>query len=307
MREGIMEKDLKIDDFKAIRRWSDGKIYSPSLRNVSLECGRILPLLYFPELEAGGMFRTGFTTRIGGFSRGCCASMNISYDQCDDPWDVDRNVKLAAEAMGSSPSKMVYTEQQHTTNVRVVTEHDAGRGTVRPRVWESVDGLVTDVPGLVLTAFGSDCTTLYFVDPEHKAIGLSHAGWRGTVAGMAEKTLLMMKQEYGTDPKDVLAAVGPSICRSCYEIGQDVADEVRRLQPNFADEVLDDYPDNKFRLDLHMLNKLIMERAGVPADHIFVTDICTRCNPELLFSHRIMGSQRGNNAAMLMLVPEDKK
>jgi YfiH family protein len=296
-----MNKELKIEDFKAIPRWSDRKIHSPLLRQLQLENGRRLPLLYFPELEAGGMVRTGFTTRIGGFSRGCCASMNISYDQCDDPWDVDRNVKLAAEAMGSKPSKMVYTEQQHTTNVQVVTEKDAGRGTVRPRVWESVDGLITNVPGLVLTAFGSDCTTLYFVDPVHKAIGLSHAGWRGTAAGMAQKTLQLMEEEYGTDPKDVLAAVGPSICRSCYEIGQDVADEVRRQLPDFADEVLDVYPEDKFRLDLHMLNKLIMEHAGVPADHIYVTDICTRCNPELLFSHRLMGSQRGNNAAMLML------
>lgn len=302
MRQQMQEEkhmELKIEDFRHI---PERKHEVLGLKHFRAENGMDVPLLYFPGLEKTGIVRTAFTTRVGGFSRGCCASMNISFDQCDDPWDVDRNVELIAEAMHTSPSRMVYTEQQHTTNIQVVTEKDAGRGTVHPRVWESVDGLVTDVPGLVLTAFGSDCTTQYYVDPVHKSIGLSHAGWRGTVAGMAAETLAVMHEQYGTDPADVFAAVGPSICRDCYEIGSDVAEEVRRQQAEFADQVLDPYSEGKYRLDLHLLNQLIMQKAGVPEDQIMLTDICTRCNPELLFSHRIMGSRRGNNAALLMLI-----
>lgn len=295
-----MTMELKIEDFTHIPR--TGAEPALAIKHYRSDNGKSVPLLYFPALERTGIVRSAFTTRVGGFSRGCCASMNISYDQCDDPWDVDRNVRLAAEAMQTSPSAMVYTEQQHKTHVQVVTEKDAGRGTVRPRVWESVDGLVTNVPGIVLTAFGSDCTTQYYVDPVHKAIGLSHAGWRGTVAGMAEKTLRAMEEQYGTDPADVVAAVGPSICRSCYEIGTDVAEKVRRMQSDFAEEVLDPYPNGKYHLDLHLLNQRIMERSGVKTENIYLTDICTRCNPELLFSHRVMGSKRGNNAALLMLV-----
>ncbi len=296
------QPDIGIDDFRHIERLGkERRERVLAMRHYPGADGGSLPLLYFPGLEDTGVCETAFTTRIGGFSRGCCAAMNASFDQCDDAKDVKRNIELLANAMGSAPEKMVYTEQQHTTNVRVVTEEDAGKGTVRPRGWTDVDGLVTDVPGLVLTAFGSDCTTLYFVDPVHRAIGLSHAGWRGTVAGMAAETLRVMREQYGTNAEEVFAAVGPSICRECYEIGSDVAEKVREAQPEFADEVLDPYPEGKFRLDLHLLNKRIMEKAGVPGEHIYVTDICTRCNPKLLFSHRIMGRERGNNAALLML------
>ena len=119
---------------------------------------------------------------------------------------------------------MVLSWQTHTTNVRAVTEEDAGKGIWRERDYQDVDGLVTNVPGITLVTFFADCVPLYVIDPVHRAIGLSHSGWRGTVERMGEKTLKVMEKEYGTRAEDVVVGIGPSICQDCFEVGPEVAD-----------------------------------------------------------------------------------
>lgn len=190
------------------------------------QVGEVLYLSY-PLLESTGIVKHGFSTRIGGVSEGIWDSMNLSFSRGDDESNVRENFRRMAEAIGVESDSLVFAAQTHTTNVRKVTLEDKGKGIVNPLDYQDVDGLITNEPGVCLTTFYADCVPLYFVDPVHKAIGLSHSGWRGTVGKMGQETLRRMKQEYGTEAKDVIAAVGPSICQDCYEVSEDVIEQFR--------------------------------------------------------------------------------
>ena len=176
----------------------------------------------------------------------------------------------------------------------------------RDRDFHDIDGMITDEPGVVLATFYADCVPLYFVDPVHRAIGLSHSGWRGTVNRMGKATIEAMQKEYGTNPKDLLCAIGPSICQDCYEVSKDVAEEFSKAFSGKEEEILKQ-KDNmkmcepKYQLDLWRANVIILTEAGVPEENIAVTNICTCCNPKLLFSHRASQGKRGNLAAFMCL------
>ena len=261
-----------------------------------------VPYLYFPALEETGCVVNGFSTRLGGVSRGDWATMNFSFTRGDDPEAVRENYRRMAAALGVDVNRMVLSHQTHTTNVRRVTEEDAGKGVVRERDYTDVDGLITNVPGITLVTFYADCVPLYFVDPVRRAIGLSHSGWRGTVNRMGRVTVEAMGKAFGSDPKDIVACIGPSICRDCYEVGPEVAEAFENaFEPAKHSEILEEKPDGKFLLDLWRANAIDMEEAGILPERIHVTDICTHCNPELLYSHRRTGERRGNLCAFLSL------
>ena len=261
-----------------------------------------VPYLSFAALEETGLVVNGFSTRLGGASKGKYATMNFAWNKGDDPADVLENYTRMAKALGVDRDRMVASQQTHTTNVRLVTEEDAGKGVVRERDYTDVDGLITNVPDLTLATFYADCVPLYFVDPKHKAIGLSHSGWRGTVNRMGQCTIDAMKKAFGTSPKDLIICIGPSICQDCFEVGPEVAAE---FADGFAEQYHNDLfyqkPDGKYQVDLWRANQIVLREAGIPANQIHTTDICTRCNPSHLFSHRIMGTERGNLAAFLAL------
>ena len=203
--------------------------------------------------------------------------------------------------MGVSPQDFVCTDQTHTTNVLRVGKKDCGNGVTKPRPYTDVDGLVTNEPGVVLSTFFADCVPLYFVDPVHRAIGMSHSGWRGTVGRMGARTLEKMQEEFGTQAKDVFAAVGPSICQECYEVSRDVAEEFQKEFKGHESEILIDKGKDKFLLDLWKWNEIVMLEAGILKGHLAVTNICTCCNPTLLFSHRASKGRRGNLGAFIFL------
>ena len=259
--------------------------------------------LTFPILEEqGGLVSHGFATRIGGVSQGKFAQMNLSFTRGDDPDCVRENYRRMAQALGVDMEQMVLAYQTHTTNVRRVTGEDAGKGLARERDYRDVDGLITDVPGMTLVTFFADCVPLYFLDPVHRAIGLSHSGWRGTVGRMGRVTLKAMEEAFGTRPQDAICCVGPSSCRDCFEVGEEVVEEFRgEFQERYWDELFYRKDNEKFQLDLWRCNEIILREAGVLPEHIQVTDICTRCNPDYLFSHRFAGEERGNLAAFLCL------
>ena len=258
--------------------------------------------LSFPALEETGLVRHAFSTRLGGVSEGYFATMNFTFTRGDNPDHVMENYRRMAGVLGVRPEDMVLSCQTHTTHVRTVTREDAGKGVVRDRDYQDVDGLVTNVPGLTLVTFYADCVPLYLVDTVHKAIGLSHSGWRGTVNRMGRVTLERMAQEYGTDPADVICCIGPSICQSCYEVGREVVEVFEEaFDREYHKELLYRKGNGKYQLDLWRANQIILEEAGVPREQIHTTDICTHCNPGLLFSHRTMGNERGNLAAFLCL------
>ena len=256
----------------------------------------------FPLLEKSGIVTHGFSTKIGGVSKGVYAQMNLGVSRGDDPEAVLENYRRIANVLHMPWERMVLSHQTHTTNIRVVTGKDAGAGLVKKRDYENVDGLITNIPNLPLVTFYADCVPLYFVDPVHRAIGLSHSGWRGTVNRMGQCTVEAMKAEYHSRPEDILACIGPSICSECYEIGEEVAQEFEKaFLPAQNEQILKQKPDGKYLLNLWKANEIILLEAGIKKEHLAITDVCTKCNPDLLYSHRVMGNQRGNLAAFLCL------
>ena len=264
--------------------------------------GQGLPLLYFPLLLAHTGVKNCFTTREGGCSTGMFQSLNLSFTRGDDPQAVTENYRRVAEAMGGTLSDIVCSDQTHTTNVRRVDRSCGGYGVTKERPYTDVDGLVTDEPGLILATFYADCVPLYFVDPIHHAIGLSHSGWRGTVGRMGQHTIEVMRREFHSDPGEILAAVGPSICQDCYEVSEDVILEFQKYyREDCQSELYYRKENGKYQLNLWRANEIVMEEAGILPENIHTTQLCTCCNPELLYSHRASKGKRGNLAAFLGL------
>lgn len=259
--------------------------------------------LQFPSLLKTGVCRHLFSTRLGGVSKGDLGTMNLSYTRGDQKENVDENFRRIAAVLECTVEDFVLSQQTHTTNVRKVTAQDRGRGIVKELGYTDVDGLITNEPGIVLSTFYADCVPLFFVDPVKKAIGLSHSGWRGTVKKMGKVTVDKMKEEYGSDPKDIIAAIGPSICVDCYEVSMDVADAFKETFTGAEnlEQIVHQKSEKKAMLDLWQANLAVLLEAGIKRENITLPDICTACNKELLFSHRASNGKRGNLGAFLVL------
>lgn len=261
-----------------------------------------VPYFVYDHLENTGMVLHGISTRMGGVSKGDCATMNVSFERGDSEDAVRTNYELLGAAIGFSTDSLVFSHQTHTANVRVVTEGDRGKGFLRKRDYENVDGLITNVPGLTLATFYADCVPLLFVDPVHRCIGLAHSGWRGTAEKIGKVTVDKMCENYGTDPSDVLAAIGPSICQSCYEVSEEVIIQFRKaFDERYWPELFFGKENGKYQLNLWRANELIFEEAGILPEHYSTTNICTCCNSQYLFSHRASHGKRGNLGAFLQI------
>lgn len=278
-------------------RWHEG-----TASHMQIKENKGVTWLTYPAFEQFTDIVHGFSTRLGGVSEGIYASMNLSFTRGDKDAAVYENYRRFAAALGFSERDIVTSDQTHTANVRIITEEDRGNGITKPRPYTDVDGMITNVRGLVLATFYADCVPLYFVDPVHHAIGLSHSGWRGTVAKIGAVTIRKMQETYGTDPKDVYAAIGPSICQDCYEVSEDV---IQEFQNSFAPEhwktLFYKKENGKYQLNLWEANKIIFMETGITENHISMPGICTCCNPEFLFSHRASHGKRGNLGAFLGL------
>jgi len=258
------------------------------------------PCIKFKCFEGIDFINYGFSTRLGGTSKGIFSSMNLSFARGDDEKCVSRNFELIADSIGTTPQHMVYAKQTHTTNVLKVGKNECGMGVIRKRNFSDIDGLITNEPGVCLVTSYADCVPLYFVDIKKKCIGLSHAGWRGTVGKIGIKTVKMMIEEFESNPLDIIAFIGPSICKDCYEISKDVADEfLQAYSKEISDRILISKSNEKFQLNLHLANKYNLLEAGLKPENIFITDICTCCNPDLLYSHRASKGQRGGLCGFL--------
>lgn len=263
--------------------------------------------LTWPALEMVPFVRHCFSTRQGGVSEGIYASMNLSFTRGDEESAVKENYERLARAMGFKTEDIVCSDQTHTANIRIVTKDDRGKGLIRERDYKDVDGMITNVPGIVLAAFFADCVPIYLVDPVTRSIGLLHSGWKGTVNNIIKNGIRAMKHAYGTKPGNLLAAIGPSICGSCYEIGEDVAEQFRRAYPaaQYRQMIRDDR-NGKYHLDLWMACRFNLMGSGVPKEHILEGNLCTCCNPDFLFSHRASGGKRGNLGAFLQIKEENE-
>lgn len=266
-----------------------------------------IPYYSFSSFEKVGIVRHLFTTRLGGASHGDQESLNLSFNRGNEPEAVSENFRRVAKALEVSDSDIICSMQTHTTNVERVGREQAGRGVTKPLDVADVDGMVTNEPGVVLATFYADCVPLFFIDPVKKCIGLSHSGWRGTIGRMGEATVRKMTEEFGTNPSDVIAAIGPSICQKCYEVSNDVAEQF--IAEFGKSRYLDDInnlcyktDEEHYQLNLWKANEIVFLEAGIKQENIELAEICTCCNSKLLFSHRATHGKRGNLGAFLGII-----
>ena len=254
-----------------------------------------VPYITFKKLDKAGVTH-GFSTRIGGVSKGIFSSLNLSYTRGDDKNAVDENFRRIGKAIGFDSQKLVFSNQIHETSIHKVTEEDCGK------VMTHMDGLVTNIKGIPMYTSYADCVPLFFFDPIKEVAAMAHSGWRGTVGRIGAKMVSVMEKDYGCERKDIIAAVGPSICQDCYEISEDVAIEFKKEFKECPwEDYLIDKGNGKYQLDLWKVNEIILLEAGILKEHLDVTDICTCCNSELLFSHRASHGKRGNLGAFIVL------
>lgn len=257
----------------------------------------------FPSFEKTGLVRHLYSTRRGGVSAGYFGPMNLGFSRGDDQEAVIENFRRISFVAEIYPGDMVFSDQVHGDRILYVDQQDRGKGIYSPKEMQGVDGLLTDKPQVCLVTFYADCVPLFFLDPVMKVIGLAHAGWRGTVLEIGRKMVERFQADFGSDPADILAGIGPSIGPCCFEVGPDVECEFSRVFPAWRDEIIrsSGKPEKSY-VDLWRTNQLILEKAGVKPEHITVTDLCTKCHEEYFHSHRRMGNNRGTQAAFLELI-----
>ena len=238
----------------------------------------------------------GFTTRAGGVSTGHLASLNLRVQLGDTPEHIAENYRRLGAALGFDPQKLVMSNQTHSDTIRVVTAEDWGAGLYGPEL-SPCDALITNVPGTALAVFTADCTPILLWDSVTGAVGAVHAGWRGTAANIAGKTVEAMTAAFGCDPTNIRAAIGPNIGPCCFETDGDVP---RALGKTYGPEVawFVRRREQKYYVNLKTINAMSLGRSGV--ETIELSDHCTACMPELYWSHRVTKGLRGSQGAIIV-------
>lgn len=249
------------------------------------------------SFEETGLVKHGFSTREGGVSTGCYASMNLRIGCDDSTENIMKNYSLISQALGMEREKLVKAEQVHEDKVRAVTSADCGNGIVFPDKFGSADALVTNERGVPLVTSHADCVPLFFLDKENAVIALAHSGWRGTIKRIGQKVVMKMKSDYGSKAENILTAIGPSIQLCHFEVGDEVAQEFIR---EFGENTVKKYGD-KYHADMQSAIKMQFAEEGILPENIDDCGICTYCNSDFLFSHRATAGKRGNMCAFLEL------
>lgn len=257
--------------------------------------------LTFDRLQSVPFVNHAFSTRLGGVSAGEFSTMNLSFGRGDPDENVLQNYRLFCESAGFDFESLTASAQDHHTFVRRVTAKEKGIGITRPRDMQSVDALVTGEPGVTLVTYYADCTPLFFIDIKKRVIALAHAGWRGTAGRIGARVIACMRENYGTEPDNVLAAVGPAISKCCYEVDESCCSHFKAMTELETEKFIFPKEDGKYMLDLLEANRQILISAKVPEENITLSDVCTRCNSGLLWSHRATGGRRGGMAAFMCL------
>ena len=267
-----------------------------------------VPLLKFRKFNEMDFIRHAFSTRMGGVSDGIYSTMNFKEDGEDSNANIRENYRRIASALGCNVEKMVRSQLCHGIKVHEVTTKDFGEGVLAKSTLLDFDGLITNIPGVTLVATFADCVPLYFIDEKHSAVGLAHSGWKGTVDRIAWSMIKAMKEAYGTSPEDLQIAIGPCICGDCYEVSidlkeafeKDFSGEIEKETGILFSEICrESKVEGKYQLDLRLANLQSFLKAGVPKEQITISDICSCCNSEYIFSHRATKGIRGVSAAFL--------
>ena len=233
-------------------------------------------------------------TRQGGISPEPWTSLNLSISVGDDPARVAENRVHAFNALGRNPASIHDAWLIHGTDVIFA---DAPRSLDAPT--QKADILFTDNPEVSLFMRFADCVPLLFHDPKKNVIGISHAGWMGTVKGVAEVSLQAMQERYGSNPQDIVVGIGPSISADHYEVGEEVAAQFREKYGRDSEQVVQ-VRDEKIYLDLWAANALQLQKMGV--EHIQISGLCTACHLDDWYSHRAEKGKTGRFGVLLAMV-----
>ena len=265
-----------------------------------------VPLIESPLLQGIRGLRHGFSTRKGGVSKEHLSSLNLGFSLGDDRENVIENFRIIGQALGGQAGDFVLTQQTHSINVRRVGKEDRGRGIFREREYTDVDALITNEEDVILTAFSADCVPILFYDKGHRAIASCHSGWRGTHGRILARVIEAMQREFSSKPEEIYIAIGPSICKNCYEVSEDVGEAFLEAFPALREETKNASPiervsEEKFHIDLWELNRIIALEAFIPPENISISGYCTMERPDLFFSHRYSQGRRGVQGAFISL------
>ena len=263
------------------------------------------PWRCFATLEAG------FSTRLGGSSGVPWHSLNTGLHVGDDPGAVIRNRRSIAGRIGWPFEAWTSASQVHGNRVYRVTAADRGRGRERQEdAAAEADALITDVPDVLLVMYYADCVPVYFYDPEHEAVGLAHAGWRGIALDVVGETVRAMEAAFGSRPDRLYAAIGPSIGPCCYEVDEPVlrrllplAETLRTFGGHGAENLTVPARPGRAGTNLKEFARRLMMKAGILPSRIEISKWCTGCRTDLFFSHRREGGRTGRMAAWLGIRP----
>lgn len=235
-----------------------------------------------------------FTSKSGGESRGKISGLNLGFRVGDDCDAVAANYRLVAKDLGFPEKRMTAAKQTHSTDIVIVTDKNAGSGVSRLSETFEADGLVTNLRNTPIGVFYADCVPILLADNSAGVIAAVHSGWRGTVGRISENAIRVMCEKFGTSPRNIIAAIGPSIGPCCFETGSEVAAE-------FDETLCERLTDGKFKVDLWEANRRILLRCGVLPEHIDVFGLCTICRNDILYSYRTHKDKTGRMGAFIML------
>lgn len=228
-----------------------------------------------PLISASGQVEAAFLGRKGGISEAPYDSLNLCTRVGDKEENVAENKKIASAAFGISPENMVCVKQVHGDSIHIVDAEDK-------KSYEKVeaDAIITNLKNAVIGILTADCVPVLIYDPVKRASGVSHAGWKSAALGIASKTIKAMTKTFGSNPSDMLAAIGPGIGVCCYDVNTDVENEFKKRYIEASFYIKDG------RLDLKSMNLLDLKQAGLRKENISVSNICTSCNNDIFFSYR---------------------
>ena len=269
-----------------------GFIYKRTNKGTGLYCAEALD-------KAGGVSH-GFSTREGGITVDPPkASLNLSWTRCGSPEEAIANFKIFAEGAGIDYDDMAVVNHEHGANVLRIAHEHRGRGFYKDPL-PPCDGIITDDPTVTLVTSHADCGAYFFYDPVHRAIGMAHAGWKGTLLRIGAEMARRMAEEFDTDPSDIIAATGPCICRDCFEVDADLGE---KFQSEFG------YPgisrpgrQGKAYVDLELAAAVQFVEAGIRPESITLMNACTYENRQHFFSHRRDKGITGSMAAYIKLI-----
>lgn len=225
------------------------------------------------------------TSRIGGFSNHPVSSCNIGLTELEDIATTIKNRQQVCQALGISFETLTFQNQVHSDSIAIVDAHNAGAGRrVKAEAIEKTDALITSTKGVTLIAQSADCVPIVIYDTQKKVAAAVHAGWRGTVKKIAQKTALRMVEAMGCNPANMIVGIGPSIGPCCYEVGKEVLDETSKAFGNSQSLVSE--VNSKQHFNLWEANRLQLIEVGIANENIELSRICTFCNHRTFYSHR---------------------